>query len=229
LIVLGIDTALGACSAALIRDGEVLARRFESMERGHAERLFPMLGEIFDEAGVDWPDMDRIVVTVGPGSFTGTRVGLAAARAIGLAAGCPVTGVTTLEVVRAGAPGETANGLVAVLFDARRGGLYGQLFENDGTPLTEPFVSAPEDLAGRFEMVAESARPLSVIGTGVGLALTALAAWPGGVTPAEGNPLPDASVAARLGAERDTDAAPPAPLYLRPPDAVPAVMPGGAQ
>jgi tRNA threonylcarbamoyladenosine biosynthesis protein TsaB len=220
VIVLGIDTALGACSAALLRDGEVLARRFEPMTRGHAERLFPMLDEICAEAGKSLGEVDRIAVTVGPGSFTGTRVGLAAARGIALAARGPVVGVTTLAAVAAGAEDVPADGLTGVLFDARRGGCYGQLFDARGRALTEPFAAPAGELAERF-VRADTERPLLLIGTGAGAALDALSGWPGGVGLARGNPLPDAAVVARLGAALDPETAPAAPLYLRPPDAVP--------
>lgn len=220
MIILGIDTALAACSAALARDGIVLARRFEPLTRGHAERLFPMLNEICAEAELVLREVNRIVVTVGPGSFTGTRVGLAAARGIALAAACPAVGVTTLRAVARGAEGVPERALIAVLFDARRGGLYAQLFDAGGAALTEPFAAPPEDLAGRFTAVADRCRPLFLIGTGAALGMEALAAWPGGAALARGNPLPDASIVARLGGEY-ARAALPEPLYLRPPDAIP--------
>ncbi len=98
--ILAIDTALQACSACVIQSGEVepLALEQIPMERGHAEALLPLVDRVV--AGVEggFASLDRIAVTVGPGSYTGLRVGIAAARAIGLAAGVPVVGVTTLSV-----------------------------------------------------------------------------------------------------------------------------------
>lgn len=222
MIVLGIDTALAACSAALTRDGDVLARRLDPMTRGHAERLFPMLAEVCAEAGVALKAVDRVAVTVGPGSFTGTRVGLAAARGIALAAGCSAVGVTTLRAVAAGA--ERPAGLLAVLFDARRGGVYGQVFDKAGEALTAPFAAPLEELAERAAGAGHEELPLFLIGTGAEAGLGALHGRRGGVAMARGYPLPDAGIVARLGATFDPAEAPPAPLYLRPPDAVPTAQ-----
>ncbi len=220
MIVLGIDTALAACSAALSCDGEVLARRFEPMTRGHAERLFPMIGELCAEAGLGLTDVDRIAVTVGPGSFTGTRTGLAAARGIALAARCPAVGVTTLRTVAAGVPEAPADGRIGVLFDARRGVFYGQLFTAKGTALTQPFTATAEELPERF--AGHDGKALVLAGTGAEQALEVLGGRPGGASLARHSVLPDAAVAARLGTDIDPADAPPVPLYLRPPDAVPA-------
>ena len=101
MIVLAIDTACSACSAALARDGVVVAARSEAMARGHAEALMPMVQAVMAEARIAWADLELVAVTNGPGSFTGLRTGLAAARGIALAQGIPVAGVTTLEAVAA--------------------------------------------------------------------------------------------------------------------------------
>ncbi|MFP3942256.1 MAG: tRNA (adenosine(37)-N6)-threonylcarbamoyltransferase complex dimerization subunit type 1 TsaB [Alphaproteobacteria bacterium] len=222
MIVLGIDTALAACSAALVHDDRLLARRFEPMTRGHAERLFPMLGEVCAEAGLGLKDVDRIAVTTGPGSFTGTRAGLAAARGIALAARCPGVGVTTLQAIAAAAEEVPASAIIGVLVDARRGGFYGQLFTAGGAGLTDPFAATAEVAALRFAEAGPDDQPLLLIGTGAKPALEAFRSWPGGVSLAQGNSLPDAAVVARLGAGLEPRESPPAPLYLRPPDAVPA-------
>ena len=93
--ILAFDSATSACSAAIWRDGEIPARRFVAMERGQSEALIPMVVEVLKEAGLTYAEIDFIAVTVGPGSFTGVRIGLAAARGMALAGGLPVVGVTT--------------------------------------------------------------------------------------------------------------------------------------
>jgi tRNA threonylcarbamoyladenosine biosynthesis protein TsaB len=103
--VLAFDTSAGACSAAVLGgDGTVLARRCEALERGHAERLLPMLRDVLAEAGVEIADLALLAVTIGPGTFTGIRIGLAAARGLALASGLPLVGVTSLEAVAASVP-----------------------------------------------------------------------------------------------------------------------------
>jgi tRNA threonylcarbamoyladenosine biosynthesis protein TsaB len=99
MIVLGIDTSLDACSVAIVRDGETLAHLHEPMARGQAERLAPMVREAAVKADVGFPQIDRIAVTTGPGSFTGVRVGLSFARALALSLGKPCVGVSTLEAL----------------------------------------------------------------------------------------------------------------------------------
>ena len=106
--ILAVDTALGACSVALLRGEEVLAHIFEPMDRGHAERLAPMVDEAMKAAKTDFAALDRLAVTVGPGTFTGQRVGLAFMRGLRLALKRPLTGVTTLEAIAAAAMAETA-------------------------------------------------------------------------------------------------------------------------
>ncbi len=112
--VLAIDTALDACSVALVRDGGTLTSRSEQMQRGQAERLAPLVREAVAEAKLPFAELDRIAVTTGPGSFTGVRVGLSFARALALALGKPCVGVSTLEAL-ALADGE--DGLRAALIE----------------------------------------------------------------------------------------------------------------
>lgn len=206
--VLALDSATTACSAAVWRDGRVLARRFESMPRGQSEALIPMVQAVMAEGGLDFPDLDLIAVTVGPGAFTGLRIGLAAARALALAADLPCLGVTTLEAVAAAAgPGEAP---LLVALETKRTDLYVQTFAPDGMPLDKPRALPPEDLAALVG-------PLRLVGDGKERARSLL---PGAVmldSPAE----PDAAVVAAIAAGRwkkGERPPPPAPLYLRPPD-----------
>ena len=128
---LAIETALHACSAALIDGGQIVAERHEIIARGHAERLVPLIGELLAEAGVS--RADAVTVDVGPGSFTGIRVGLAAAKAFGLAWGAPVAGCTSTELVAAAVLAARADlDGVYVAFDASRGEVYAQRFDRAG-------------------------------------------------------------------------------------------------
>ena len=101
MIVLGLDTSTTACSAAIIDGERVLAARSEPMVRGHQERLASLVQEVMGEAGLRFDQLERIGCTVGPGSFTGLRVGMAFAKAMGLALGVPAAGVGTLEALAA--------------------------------------------------------------------------------------------------------------------------------
>src|SRR5580693_8596370 len=103
MLILAIDTALDACAAAVLDTdaGKLIAQQSEAMKRGHAEALMPLIARVIKQAGIGFAALDRIAVTTGPGSFTGLRVGLSAARGIALAANKPVVGVTTLTAYAA--------------------------------------------------------------------------------------------------------------------------------
>ena len=211
--ILALDAAAGACSAALWRDGRVAARRYELRARGHAELLVPMAQAVMREAGLDYAALDAFAVTRGPGTFTGLRIGLAAARGFALAAGLPLIGLTTLEVLAAGVPEALARGAILAVLEARRGEVYVQAFGAGLEPLCDPAALAPD---AALALVAER-RPVLV-----GDAAPRLARLFGAravVAPGDGQP--DAAVAARLAASRPPP--PPgtavAPLYLRAPDA----------
>ena len=122
--ILAVDTALGACSVALLEDDRLIAHIFEPMERGHAERLAPMVDEAMKQAGVEFAALNRLAVTVGPGTFTGQRVGLAFMRGLRLALHIPLTGVTTLEAMAMAAMAETGLPKAAAIHDARRAEAY---------------------------------------------------------------------------------------------------------
>ncbi len=133
MIVLALDTALDACSVAILRGHAVLADLNEPMQRGQAERLAPMAREAAAAAGVAFSELDRVAVTRGPGSFTGVRVGLSFARALALALAKPCVGVSTLEAL---ALQDGEDGLRAALVETP-GAAYCALYEN-GAPLIAP-------------------------------------------------------------------------------------------
>ncbi len=216
--VLAFDTALGACSAAVVESGRVLAKAFEPRTRGHAEALMPMVERVRAEACLEYEDIDRLAVTVGPGTFTGLRVGLSAARGLALAAGKPLVGLTTLEVLAAAAMLENAQheGHVSVLIDARRGQVYRQSFGPDRRPLNNAEAIDIGNIADQLPP-----GPGGLAGSGVAIAAEVLRECRADLIRLDAPEQPDAVIVAALGAlrELDADAAPPNPLYLRPPDA----------
>ncbi|MDH5798127.1 MAG: tRNA (adenosine(37)-N6)-threonylcarbamoyltransferase complex dimerization subunit type 1 TsaB, partial [Paracoccaceae bacterium] len=121
--VLAFDTSAAHCAAALLSGNNKLAERFEVQARGQAERLFPILEEMLDEAGLSWSDLNVIGVGVGPGNFTGIRISVAAARGLALSLGIPAVGVSVLE-----AQAEGLDGVVLSSLDGRRGQMYLQVF-----------------------------------------------------------------------------------------------------
>ena len=207
MIVLALDTCLAACSAAVSRDGDVLAWLSEPMTRGHQERLASMVGEVMTRAGVAFADLDRIGVTVGPGSFTGLRVGLAFAKGLALALDRPCVGVGTLAALGGELPGDPA---VAAAIDAGRGRLYLQLFSQGAT------VSGPDSL----ELDVALARLAEVCPSG-DIRVTGPGAEPlmAALPRARRNEAasPDPRIVARLAIAADL--VPARPLYLRAPDA----------
>lgn len=216
--ILAMDTATNACSVALMQDGKLIERRFEPMSRGQAEALVPMIDDVLTTASVGADDLDLVAVTIGPGAFTGLRIGLAAARGFALAANIPCIGLTTTETLAHGAP-VLAEGCLLVALDSKRSDLYVQVFSPALEALKQPQALEPGHLAGYLEDVAE---PVTLIGDAVEQAQAALKGTPLTVVPLDEPRVPDAAILAKLAQERYTPSqnlAPPAPLYLRPPDA----------
>lgn len=208
--ILAIDTATAACSAALMGDGAIIAARHVAMLRGHAEALLPMVEEIMAEAGVAYSALDLIAATVGPGAFTGLRVGLAAARGLALAGGLPIIGVTTLEALAHGADKRGERSVVAML-NARRGEVYYQAFDPALAPLGPPRV-------GAAEAIVLPKGPVLLVGDGAALLPAARDGNSGDIVIIP-SLLPDAAVVAGIAAARFDPAAPPErppePFYLR--------------
>ncbi len=216
-MLLGFDTATTTCSAALWAAGEVRACRQVELPGRHAEVLVPMLREVAAEAGTTLDAMEAFAVTVGPGSFTGIRIGLATARGLALARGRPLVGLSTLEVLAAGVPATEREGPILAVLDAGRGRLYAQVFARTLRPLCDAQALAVEALPG-FLAEPFQAGPLAVVGTGQEAALATL---PSDMNARRscGSPTPDARVLVHRVASRDEALgpriAPVRPLYLR--------------
>ena len=217
MLVLAIDTALEACSAAIFdaSTSAVVASESSMMTRGHAEALMPLLAGVMEQSGIGFADLDRITVTVGPGSFTGLRVGIAAARGIGLAARKPVVGITTLAALAAPYIAAESNMPVAATIDGRHRHVYFELYGAQGYVLLSPRIIPVEE-------AAHAAAGASARLVGSGATMTA-EMWPDPHHPPQIDErrAPDIDWVARLGAKADIEDAPPKPLYLRPPDAHP--------
>ncbi|MFZ4164997.1 tRNA (adenosine(37)-N6)-threonylcarbamoyltransferase complex dimerization subunit type 1 TsaB [Brevundimonas sp. NPDC058933] len=217
--VLIVDTALGACTACVVEDGRLLGVRSELMTKGHQERLAGMVrdavADAAREAGGGFEALDRIGVTVGPGSFTGLRVGLAFAQGLSAALDRPVVGLSTLDGL---AVSIKPAGLVAALIDARRGQVYARLFR-DGRPLGRAEALPLATAADRIYDAAAGAPPI-LVGSGAALLVEAFPERLGAAVAAR-LPAPSPEALAYMTAVVDPAAAPPRPLYLRAPDAVP--------
>ncbi|KPQ10091.1 MAG: tRNA threonylcarbamoyladenosine biosynthesis protein TsaB [Saliniramus fredricksonii] len=216
--VLAIDTALGACSACILDAGaaDPLAVETLTMERGHAEALMPLIGRVAEAVPGGFESIDRVAVTIGPGSFTGMRVGISAARAIGLAADVPVVGVTTLSALLAPLVAAGDRRLIAAAIDARHGAVYFQAVAPGGRS-----VVAPAHIGIREAVRYLGSGP--VVLTGSAASLIAAEAMQAGVSvsSAHAEDAPDILFVARLGMAADPAQALPKPFYLRAPDARP--------
>src|SRR5712692_2020302 len=207
--VLAIDTALEACSAAVLdTNSGIAASETLAMTRGHAEAVTPLIARVMSAAAIEFVDLDRVAVTTGPGSFTGLRVGISAARGIALAAGKPAVGLSTLAAFAAPFIAADDTLPVVAIIDARHDHVYLQVFGPGGRTLVAP----------RLVPLREALRAAT---TGaprlVGTAANVLAgAWPAGErAPSEVDQrqAPDIDWVARLGAAAAETGSPPKPLY----------------
>jgi tRNA threonylcarbamoyladenosine biosynthesis protein TsaB len=226
MLILAIDTALDHCAAAVLDTDTAAMRAQESlpMKRGHAEALMPLIARVMKAADVSFAALDRIAVTTGPGSFTGLRVGLSAARGIALAAHKPAVGVTTLSAYAAPVVSEDAGHPVISAIDARHDHVYFQVVGGDGAELIAPQVAAIDEAlaAARFG-------PPHLIGNAAQLLAER---WPADAGPpiaVDPRAAPDITWVAWLGAAADPELSPARPFYLKAPDVkVPANMPQAA-
>ena len=222
MLILAIDTALDACAAGVLDTdaGKLIAQESLPMKRGHAEALMPLIARVIKQSGIAFPDLDRIAVTTGPGSFTGLRVGLSAARGIALAANKPVVGVTTLTAYAAPVVSENGEQPVISAIDARHDQVYFQVVGGNGSSLVRPRVAPIEEAVG----ASRFGTPY-LVGNAAGILSQR---WPADAPPpfkVEALAAPDIAWVAWLGAAVSPDAGPARPFYLRAPDAKPAKDP----
>jgi tRNA threonylcarbamoyladenosine biosynthesis protein TsaB len=219
MLILAIDTALDACAAGVLDTdaGKLIAQESLPMKRGHAEALMPLIARVMKQSGLPFSAFDRIAVTTGPGSFTGLRVGLSAARGIALAAGKPVVGVTTLTAYAAPVVSDHGEHPVIAAIDARHDHVYFQVVGGDGTSLIPPQVAPIADAVAAWRFGSPHL---------VGNAATILSQhWPAHAAPPfkiDAQPAPDIAWVAWLGAAVNPEGAPARPCYLRAPDAKPS-------
>jgi len=212
-ILLALDTSTARTSVALLSRGEPLAEAAAEVGVHTAECLLPTLDRVLGEAGVALADVDAFGVTLGPGSFTSLRIGLATVKGFALGTDRPAVGISSLAALAAAAP--TGAGPILATLDARRGELYAAAFEAPGeAAILAEGLFAPEELAGRFSACR-------VVGEGAQVCPEALAdaLGPGAVF-CEGDPWPHAREVARLAwqalqAGEGADPATLAPRYVR--------------
>jgi tRNA threonylcarbamoyladenosine biosynthesis protein TsaB len=213
--ILSLDTAMGACSAAVIDTGSRLpmAAAYVQMERGHAEALPPMVAGVMKTADLRFSQIDRIAVTIGPGTFTGVRIGIAFARGLAQATGIPVVGIDTLSAIAAN---EAAVSPLLVVSDARNDEVYAAFFDASRKQLIGPHITSAKDVAARTEagtiVLGTAARGVQTAGGRTDLVLSSAG---------------DLPVAARFATLAATILPGPLPLpvYLRAPDVKPQQAP----
>jgi len=221
--VLAFDCCFGAMSVAVrwqsARGEWLLREAYEERSTGHAERLMPMIGETMEAAGLAFGDIARIAVTVGPGSFTGVRVGIAAARGLALATGKPVVGLTSLAAMALRAHlllrDAVAGRPMLVAADARRGMAYAQPFDGEGVQTGDAQLLTPADAA---RLLAPG--PALIVGPAAATVAEAAVAQGIAVEAALPALQPHARQLAML-AHGLAPLDPVAPLYLRAPDVKP--------
>ncbi|MCR9137287.1 MAG: tRNA (adenosine(37)-N6)-threonylcarbamoyltransferase complex dimerization subunit type 1 TsaB [Alphaproteobacteria bacterium] len=215
MILLAVDTSGHLCAACLYdtaADAEPVQVQ-EDIGRGHAERLFPVVDQVLSLAGRSYADLDRLAVCIGPGSFTGVRVGVAAMRGLSLALEIPLVGISVFDAIRRPA-GRDQPVLVAI--DARRNEVYVQLSAAGDKAVQSPQVMSPE-AAGALAVQSGAA----LIGSGVAALRPFLPSGPESPAVLGEESVIDLIGLARIAADREPGQQQPVPLYLRAPDAKP--------
>ncbi len=225
--VLGIETSTRRGSAALVEDGRLVAHRSHEQPNAHAERLLPLVSELLRESGWSPATLDRLAVGVGPGSFTGVRVGMALAQGIALGLAVPVVGVPSLAAMAMAVPQAIPGRRLACL-DARRGAIFVAVYSPEARAASEPLVMPRERFAPLLaDLLGEG--PLVVLGEVVSeLGIDAASGRAGAGEPGSGPvryvasdaDLPDARWVAMLALATEPSPLGPQPLYVREPDAL---------
>jgi len=221
--ILALDTSMGVCSAAVLRtDGaaQTLFARQETMARGHAEALMPMVAAVMAEAGLPAAELNLIAATTGPGSFTGVRIAIAAARGLALVTRAKLFGTDSLTVMAKAAAEGLGGQPFAVAVDARRGMIYLELFDGAARKLVGPLLLAPGDAANRLPAGCRLA-----VGSGAATLAEAASRLGLSVTTKLHELQPSAGALAVIAHERGETSLTLRPLYLRPPDAKPQMQP----
>lgn len=229
MIVVALDTCFDACSVAvadLVADRlTLLASERQHMSTGHAEAIVPMLDRVMRAAGRRPTTVAHIVVTHGPGTFAGTRVGVAIARALGTATGATTASISSLHAIAEAAlqkPGADADARVATAIDARRGQLYVQLVSRQDGPVMAPALLTPREAA---RLLTEASTPVRVVGSGA-TALVEAAGRADVTVDADADPLPDARTIVMMTTRLPGGSVTVAPLYLRDADVTLPAGPG---
>ncbi|MEM7441945.1 MAG: tRNA (adenosine(37)-N6)-threonylcarbamoyltransferase complex dimerization subunit type 1 TsaB [Pseudomonadota bacterium] len=212
MIVLGIDTGGGACSVAIARDHETVAQESLVLRHGHGQHLPPMIERVLDKAELTASSIDLIGVTIGPGAFTGLRVGLAAAGGLALATGAGIVGVSSLCAVAAMCTPIEDGAKRTVVIDSRRKEPFVQTFDGSGSANGPPDWQQPDAI-----IAALVGRPVHLAGDGAAI-IAAMLDWPFLSLEATGSIDPSVVCRLAIADSKSAQTDPPPPAYLRPPD-----------
>ncbi len=213
--VLAIDTVANLCAACVFDAAadRVLAVESVDIGRGHVEHLMPQVADVLEKSECRFSDLDRIAVGCGPGSFTGVRVGVAAARGLSLALGVPAVGISTLAAIAEESRPEAAGREILVAIDARREELYLAIFDGNGNCLQGPAISTVEKASvyalKHKPVLAGNAAQAIADEAGLKIELGLIAA------------TSSIETIARIGSTASPEDNPAKPTYLRAPDAKP--------
>lgn len=217
--ILALETAGAACSAALWAGGAIAHRRWEAMDRGHAEALMPMARDVVSDTG--FQGLNLVAVSIGPGGYTGLRIAIAAARGLGLALGIPVMGISSLDVHRHLARNDGVTGPIAVLLETKRADFYLQAFDSDDDPLADPLVAGAAEVEQKLESLGAATLAGDAVERFVAQATNRQSGQAESRTQAADATAVAALAAIAFAQARGADISPPRPMYLRAPDTSP--------
>ncbi len=169
MYILAIDSATPVAGLALLKEKSVIREEFVNFKKTHSETLMPMVDQVLRESEISVQDLDAIAVTIGPGSFTGLRIGLAAAKGLSLASGKPLIGVSTLDVLAHNIA--FSDSLICPLLDARKQEVYTAFYDGSGIypqRLTADMACSPEELVNRAQAQAEASAKKKIVLLGDG-------------------------------------------------------------